>query len=280
MNPLILWIKRYPLATFFLLAYAISWLPWLLGTLAPAIAPFVSYPFFTPGPLLAALIVIPIAQGRAGLRALAGGMLKWRVGWRWYVLALGIPLAAALAALTLDILLGAPAPALVQLGPWYLPFLAFAVRLINPSDGPLAEEPGWRAFAQPSLQGGWSPLAATTILALLVSGWHLPLALASGIDQLPLIALLATVAVTFWYAWLYNRSGGSALVTLAAHAAEGVFFQLALAGYAGVDTARLVWLYAALWCVVAVAVVLFDRSAWRSRNVVAPANATAVPSVR
>jgi hypothetical protein len=65
MNPIIAWLKHRPLAAFFVLAYTISWLPWALGTLAPAITPFVSYPFFTPGPLLTALIVIPIAQGRA-----------------------------------------------------------------------------------------------------------------------------------------------------------------------------------------------------------------------
>ena len=144
MNSIAAWIKRRPLAAFFILAYTFSWLPWLLGSLAPAIAPFVSYPLFTPGPLLAALIVIPIAQGRAGLRALGASMLKWRVGWRWYALALGVPLAVALGAAALHVFLGAPAPALAQLGPFYIPFLAFAVRLINPADGPLGEEPGWR----------------------------------------------------------------------------------------------------------------------------------------
>lgn len=119
---------------------------------------------------------------------------------------LGIPLTVSLGAVALNTTFGAPAPALAQLGPWYMPLLAFAVRLINPTDGPLGEEPGWRGFAQPSLQAGRSPLAATAILALLVTGWHLPLALAAGIDQLPPIALLATVAVTFWYAWLKECS--------------------------------------------------------------------------
>src|SRR4051812_43836032 len=214
MNPIVAWIKRHPLTAFFVLAYTFSWLPWVLGTLAPASRPFVLYPFLSSGPLLAALIVIPITQGRAGLRALGARMLTWRLGWRWYALALGIPLVVALGAAVLNVVLGAPAPALAQLGPWYIPFFAFAVRLINPADGPLGEDPGWRGFAQPGLQAGHSPLIATLILALVVTGWHLPLALASGIDQLPPIALVATIAVTFWYAWLFNRSGGSVLMTL------------------------------------------------------------------
>ena len=57
-------IKRHPIVTFFVLAYTFSWLPWVLGTLIPASRPFVLYPFFSSGPLLAALIVIPITQGR------------------------------------------------------------------------------------------------------------------------------------------------------------------------------------------------------------------------
>ena len=112
-----------------------------------------------------------------------------------------------------------------------------------------------------------------------MTGWHLPLALASGIDQLPPIALLATIAVTFWYAWIYNRSGGSVLMTLVAHAAEGVFFQFALAGFAGANAPRLVWLYTALWCAAAVGLLIVDRSAWRSRMPAAPANAEAVPGI-
>ena len=49
------------------------------------------------------------------------------------------------------------------------------MRLVNPLDGPLAEEPGWRGYAQPRLQAARSPLRSTLILCLLVSGWHLPL---------------------------------------------------------------------------------------------------------
>ena len=71
MNPITSIVKHHPIATFFGLAYTFSLLPWVLGTLIPASRPFVLYPFFLPGSLLAALIVIPISQGRAGLRGWA-----------------------------------------------------------------------------------------------------------------------------------------------------------------------------------------------------------------
>jgi hypothetical protein len=45
MNSITTWIKRHPLGAFFVLAYTISWLPWVLGTLAPVSRPFVLYPF-------------------------------------------------------------------------------------------------------------------------------------------------------------------------------------------------------------------------------------------
>jgi membrane protease YdiL (CAAX protease family) len=279
MNAIISIVKRHPLAAFFILAYTFSWLPWVLGTLIPASRPFVLYPFVSGGPLLAALVVIPITQGRTGLRALGASLLKWRVGWRWYAVALGLPLVVALGAMALNVAFGAPVPALDQPGPWYMPFLAFAVRLINPSDGPLGEEPGWRGFAQPGLQAKRSPLTATLFFALLVAGWHLPLVLASDIDQLPPIGLLATIGVTFWYAWLYNRSRGSVLMTLMAHAAEGVFLSVAMAGFAGAHVMQLFWLYSALWCVAAVGLVLFDRSVWRARKPVAPASVEAIPGI-
>jgi hypothetical protein len=128
-------IKRHPLPAFFVLAYAFSWWPVPLGTFLP------------PGPLFAALVVTAVVDGRSGLRALRNRLLRWRVGWRWYAIALGLPLAVVLGATTVNLGFGAPVSALHDLDPWYVLVLVFAVRLINPLDGPLGEEPGWRGFA-------------------------------------------------------------------------------------------------------------------------------------
>src|SRR5690349_15979021 len=108
MNPITSIVKRHPIVMFFVLAYTFSWLPWVLGTLVPASRPFVLYPFASVGPLLAALIVLPITQGRAGLRAWAASLLRWRVGWHWYVIAIGIPLIVGLGAAMLNAGFGAP----------------------------------------------------------------------------------------------------------------------------------------------------------------------------
>ena len=80
------------------------------------------------------------------------------------------------------------------------------------------EEPSFRGFAQPELQAHRSPMAATAIMAVLVTGWHLPLFFMPVFNAHP-IGIVTTVAVTFWYAWLFNHASGSSLLTLIAHGA-------------------------------------------------------------
>jgi uncharacterized protein len=168
------------------------------------------------------------------------------------------------AAFSINLSLGAGPASLAQLAPGSI-VLIFAVRLINPSDGPLAEEPGWRGFAQPGMQRRHSPLVATSILGLLVAGWHLPLWLMPQFGATPVIIIsdfLGTVAVTFWYAWLFNHSGGSVLLTLISHDVEGVIHPQLFWTDPAVRE-RVTLIYAAAWCAVAIAVVVFDRGQWR-----------------
>jgi uncharacterized protein len=265
-------IKRHPIATFFVLAYAFSWLPWVLGTLISASRPFVLYPFASFGPLLAVLIVIPITQGRAGLRAWAASLLKWRAGWHWYPVAIGIPLTVALGAAALNVVFGAPSLSLAQIlgangdaqgfssmlgiGPVLSLGLVFFIRLINPSDGPLGEEPGWRGYALPSLQAKRSPLAAALMIGLLAAGWHLPIFLVGGASPFEILAPFCLGIVS---SWVYNRTGGSLLLSLIFHAADGIF-QIGSFGFAGADAERMVWLYSGLWCAMAIGVVILAGS--------------------
>ena len=233
-------IKRHPLIVFFVLAYVVAW----------GFVPFGSFGAF--GPLVSALIVIPLSRGRAGLREWAARLIHWRVRWYWYIVALGVPLAVHLATAGLTVAAGGTAGALTFSSVTTF-LLVFALRLVNPTDGPLGEEPGWRGFALPGLQAHYSPLLSTTILAFLVTGWHLPLFfLEDGGLQPPVLVggLVTTVAVTFWYAWLFNRTAGSVLLVLIAHSVEG---SLQARG----------WIYMGVWCAVALGLIVADRAAWR-----------------
>jgi len=233
-------VKRNPLITFFVLAYAVAW----------AFVPFGSFGAF--GPLVAALVVVPLTRGRAGLRELGSRLVRWRVRWFWYLVALGVPLTIHLVTAGLNTAAGADVPSVTGAS-FSAAVLTFLVRLVNPTDGPLGEEPGWRGFALPGLQTRYSPLAATTILALLVAGCHLPVFfLEEGGLQPPVLlgGLVTTIAVTYWYAWLFNRTEGSVLLVLLAHSIEG---SLQAQG----------WMYMGVWCAAAIGLIVSDPKAWR-----------------
>jgi uncharacterized protein len=244
-------IKRHPLITFFVLAYALSW----------CAVPFGS--FEAEGPLLAALIVIPITQGLSGLRELGSRMIRWRVRWYWYAAALGIPLTVLLVTVGLNVALGTGAPSLGATSLSTI-LMVFSVRLINPLDGPMGEEPGWRGFALPGLQGGRSPLVATLILALLVTIWHVPLFFLEGGLQPSVIVggVLGPFAFTFVATWLFNHTGGSVLMTIVMHAAEGTVQPGALWS-AGAAQLQAGLLYSVVWCAVVIGLVIFDWRFWR-----------------
>jgi membrane protease YdiL (CAAX protease family) len=248
------WMKQHRLVAFFVLAYAIAWAPWPLY--AAGVFPV---PFIASGPLIAALIVLSVTEGRAGLRDLGARLLRWRVGWGWYAVALGFPLAVIFGSVLVNVALGAPAPALANLA-WSSFAMLFALRMVDPTDGPLGEEPGWRGYAVPRLQATQSPLVAVSILGLLVACWHLPLVVTGSLGA---VGIATTVAVTVFYVWLFNRTGGSVLLTLIAHVTQGAI-KMGDFGFEGTDLARMEWLGLIGWSVIAVGVIAIDRNAWRA----------------
>jgi membrane protease YdiL (CAAX protease family) len=261
------WTRQHRLTAFFALTFTFSWWAWPAYHLG-----WSPTPFFACGPLLAALVIIGVTEGRSGYRGLGSRMLRWRVGWLWWAVALGLPLAVlALAALANVAIWDAPVPVLADMA-WPAIALTFAVRFVQPLDGPLGEEPGFRGYAVPQLQAGRSPLAAVLVLAPLVALWHLPIVV---VGALPPFALLVTFAITFVYVWLFNRTGGSVLMTLVFHVAQGTVTYAAL-GFTGADAARMDWLTGSLWCLIAVGLVVLDRKAWLG----APPSAVAEPSAR
>jgi membrane protease YdiL (CAAX protease family) len=138
---------------------------------------------------------------------------------------------------------------------------------VVPVFAPVGEEPGWRGFALPRLQADRSPLVATSILAVIVAAWDVPLVFLAE-EDLPPVMLVTTVAVTFFYTWLFNHTGASVFITLVAHAAEGTITGelIGTEGFVGANETRFAVLYTAGWCIVAVALLVFDRQMWRGER--------------
>lgn len=251
-------VRRHPLTAFFVLAYLIGWLPWPLY--AAGLLPGTN--FLPCAPLVAALVVAAVAHGRPGLRDLGSRLIRWRVPWYCYLAAVGLPLAVIFATAGVNVGLGGSGWTLSAL-PWSTLALVFAIRWINPLDGPLGEEPGWRGFALPRLQASRSPLASAMLLGVLVAGWHLPLIFSDEGNPIGWVGIPSTFVITIVYCWLLNRSRGSVLLTMLFHVTQGTITVTTL-GYAGADLNRMLWLGLGAWTVVALAVVLLDRPAWRT----------------
>ena len=218
-------LNRHPLRIYFLLAYLISWLIWLplvlegQGWVNREFPPYLYALGFTGG-TVAALIVTAVSQHSSGVKQLLGGLIRYRVNWRWYAFAIFVPLLMFIVAVTLNYAMTGVwpdwreygrmddmFPGVGLLGTAVLHFLLVW----------LGEEVGWRGFALPRLQNKYSPLRATFILAIFWGFWHLPIFLVADSFLIGLGTALFFVVVTFpiavVYTWLYNGTGGSLLIT-------------------------------------------------------------------
>ena len=215
------WVRRHPAAAFFALTYAISWGLWLPlvagldGPLRPVL--FTAGVF---GPALAGALTTRL-MGRS-VRAWLRDVARWRVGARWWAVALLLPVALTLAA---SAAYGAVGPVDWGLLPGrllaYVPALAAACVL-----GGGQEEFGWRGFALPHLERRWGPVRGPLVLGLVWAVWHLPGvaatgALRHGLDAasfLPVLGLtvLSVVGYAFLLTWVMNRTG-SVLVAVLLH---------------------------------------------------------------
>lgn len=209
-------IHRHPLAAYFLLAYVFSWamcLPWLaFGTVAFPVVFFVG----GMGPCVAALVVTHAQAGRAGVRALLAGVLRWRVGLKWWALSLlGFPLLMLTAALLCQWLTGKPVA-------WRLPgdpsaHLSLMMLVLSIPLLALLEEIGWRGYAWPALLQRHRLPMASAILGAFWACWHLPLFFIKGMSHegMPFVPYLGmAMVVSLWLGWLYCRTRSLLLTTL------------------------------------------------------------------
>src|SRR5919112_2520826 len=91
-------VKRHPLLSFYALAFAITWGGLIMVVGGPSEILGSPEKFETrfglvllawlAGPSVASILMTGLLHGRAGLRDLLARMTRWRVGARWYAVAL------------------------------------------------------------------------------------------------------------------------------------------------------------------------------------------------
>jgi membrane protease YdiL (CAAX protease family) len=202
-------VRRFPLACYFALVYAVSALalvvigpPRLSGAAAFPAAALVMFPVMVVCVALIGVALTAATSGRAGLRDLRSRLTRLRARWLLVVL---IPPVAILAVLELFRAVA---------GPSFTPgFLVFGI-----AAGVLAgvfEEIGWTGFAYPRMRSRFGALGGALLLGLLWGVWHLPVVDSLGAASphgMALPAFFASfvavlVALRVLIAWVYANTG-------------------------------------------------------------------------
>jgi hypothetical protein len=250
MNTSKVFLKRYAIVLFFPLAYLLSWWSVLVPQAAGGLLPH--------GPAFAALILIALTEGRAGVSVWWKRVTNWRVSWIWYLAAPAIMILFQLGGGSINLLLGA------DLHPVDLSKLWPNVILLLFLGGQW-EEPGWTAYALPKLQERFAerPLLASTLLSILRGIWHLPLVISGAIPWYDMLFL--SFAMQFTISWLYNRTNGSALIVFLFHFTSNVFGVLSHQLFIGTDSTRHHILFIAVG-VVLTALLVARTGMWRNEK--------------
>ena len=233
------WVKRSPLLAFFVLVFGVEWLIFL--GLSPVLPPVAALFIGSWLPNGIGVLVSGLAEGRRGLRELLGRAVLWRVGARWYAMAILVPACGCLLALGLHVLAGNRAPGFVPAG-MFVP--AFLLALLTGATG---EELGWRGTALPRLQERWSVLTSSLVLGVVWGLYHVPSFLLSGLplQDTPLAPfMVSAVGLTIFMSWVYNHTGGSLIMVVLVHFSSN--FMGNVTGVFGDPS--LAWWLAGVWC--------------------------------
>jgi membrane protease YdiL (CAAX protease family) len=221
-------IKKYPLASYFLIAYIATWLlalPLLLNQFG-LISVNMNWHFLAAfGPTISAVTVAYISEKREGVKTLMKTSFKWRVGAFWILFSsLIVPLFLLLTiglnwvftgniidlnAYLIDNGITDPASIIIWIWVGAISYGVF-------------EEIGWRGYALPKLQEKYNPLIATMILTIIWAFWHVPLFFYRLSVQYVFGWFFGLFMGAIVLTFLFNSSGKSAFVAILFHITNNI----------------------------------------------------------
>lgn len=264
-------IKRRPVATYFVLAYLVTWTSIALvvgpqnilrGTISSS-----QFMLIWAAMLLGSggvgLLLTGALDGRAGLRALAAGIGRWRVGWRWYLPLLINPL-----------VVGAALAVLTQTSPAFTPGILTAPDKVTPlvmflvvAFGTFVEEFGWTGFAARHLWGRYNWLTIGLGVGVLWAGWHFmgdligSRAVYGPLFLLHFLAfwLVPLTAFRVLIVWVYRHTQSLPLAMLMHASYSPVLFVLGPTAMSSGEAVTYETTFTLMLCLVTLVVVLLER---------------------
>ncbi|MEQ9168707.1 MAG: CPBP family intramembrane glutamic endopeptidase [Fulvivirga sp.] len=225
---------------YFLFTFLISWVLWSPLYFSKDVSEFWALPGAW-GPTISAIFVTWIHDGKASVKQLLKKLLIWRVSIKYYLFAIGLSAFLVSAAMLLSKLFfnvdlnfsSIPRGMGLEDGDILMSFLLLPVLFLVSAlvGGPIAEELGWRGFAQEKLQLKYSATTSGLVIGCFWVLWHLPLMifLPQGIGHMPIVAyIIVMVNMSVLFAWFYNKTKGSVLLAVLFHA--GMNFENAILG--------------------------------------------------
>jgi membrane protease YdiL (CAAX protease family) len=260
-------IRRHPVATYFGLAFLISWGSGLI-LLGPKLVrsqptrpmdALLLFPVLVIGVALVGITLTRFAEGKSGLRELFSRVRRWRVSAGWYAAALLIPPVLILLVLSvLRALVSAQfRPGCFLLGILFGLFPGFF------------EEIGWTGYAYPRMRSQRSALATGILLGVLWGVWHLPVvdslgaAAPHGKYWLPFfLAFVALVtAMRVLIVWVYANTGSVLLAQLMHASSTGSLVVLGPSRLSSAQEALWYGVYAVLlWVVVFIVASIYGKA--------------------
>jgi membrane protease YdiL (CAAX protease family) len=234
-------IKRHSVISFFALAFAISW-GGVLIVIGPGGIPgimkqtmgnslFLSVYLVTiAGPTIAGILLTFFVYGKAGLHDIVSRLFRWKVGTRWYAVAILTPALSVFVTLfALSIFSPGFLPGIITTGD-KVSLLLFAI-VIGLVTG-FFEELGWTGFAIPQISKRYGVLATGLFVGILWGAWHFVsnfYGVGTSSGTLPLTLFFPAILFSFLppyrvlMVWVYDHTK-SLFVAMVMHGCLDIFW--------------------------------------------------------